>query len=132
MSKSTLRFLSRSAKAPLQPFLFEVPSQGTSPPTRCFYYSILHILNNITHHISHITHNICVGGMTMWIGWFISILFYSLSFWTFTYRFGKKHLKRDKNEEKKCIFFSKNLVNSKKSSTFAPTNLPRFPQDQRA
>ena len=34
--------------------------------------------------------------------------------------------------KKKCIFFSKNLVISKKSSTFAATNLPRFPQDQRA
>jgi len=33
---------------------------------------------------------------------------------------------------KKHFFLQKYLVVSKKSSTFAPTNLPRFPQDQRA
>ncbi len=43
-----------------------------------------------------------------------------------------KNMAFRKKTKKFYIFYAKYLVIWKKSSTFAPTNLPRFPQDQRA
>ena len=60
----------------------------------------------------------------MYVVLFVSVMFLIL--------IRLKNTPKEIKMKKKCIFFSKNLVISKKSSTFAATNLPRFPQDQRA
>lgn len=55
--RSSCVFLSRSAKAPRLPFLFEVPSQGTSPPARCFvmnYEFIITLMALLIIFIQHI------------------------------------------------------------------------------